>query len=738
MRQFPPTPFRRKSALLISLSSLALLTACGGGEDGGLEDVFTISASPGGNGTLGSYFMASITDEWRSAAASFRNNSARFRLQGGNLLDQNNVEILYNGRPIFSNPLQSSRVDYAHAVGLSGAGEVIAVVDGGFRQGHEVFAGKNNSSTGAPGLDDHGTMVASIAAGNSGTMVGVAPGASLIFSDWGYNPVTNTTTVSDLTDAANAARIRGAVAQNNSWGYNNLPVNSTSFNTVFGDPQGAAWLAALRNYALGTGAWQGGVVVFAVDNDNTGSAGILDGLPLLQTDLQTAWLAVGNAVPIFDDNGVSAAARLESSPCYQSGPWCIMADGYWTAATAGSNRSYGGGTGSSFAAPQVSGALALLAQAFPNLTPHQLRARLLASADNTFTGFVRAGSVDLNETSAVFNHDYSAEYGHGFLDIRAALLPIGQTTMMMSDGATVTTKDYAFSTGGAMGDAVARSLEGIDLTMNDALGGDFAVAAKAFTSEAAPTALAETLAARTFTKDYGATRKAPLNPLADTFAAHPGQTLELNAPDGMTKASVLVGGNNDYGLAVAQTLTEGDLKLDLGVKFARDSGSLMGFSGAGDTGGATMAALTVSLSQDVGTGGFFALSGEMGIADLAAPTAISRVSTANFNSVRLDVGGRDVFGKGDRLSVGIAMPMAVSSGSADMTVPVRSADGTTEVRAVGINLAPEERQMDLSISYQVPMSESSELMFEVLHAENYGNIAGLTDSAAVLGMKWSF
>lgn len=97
-----------------------------------------------------------------------------------------------------------------------------------------------------------------------------------------------------------------------------------------------------------------------------------------------------------------------------------------------------------------------------------------------------------------------------------------------------------------------------------------------------------------------------------------------------------------------------------------------------------------------------------------------------------------MFGKGDRLSVGVAMPMAVSEGSANMTVPVRLLDGGTEVRAVGIDLAPDQRQMDLSISYQVPMSESSELLFEVVRAENYGNIAGVTDSAAVLGMKWSF
>lgn len=724
MRQFPPVPSRRYSTLLLSLSSLALLAACGG-EDGTGGPWFTISGNPGGSGTLGSYFMASITQEWRDAAASFRENNPRFTRQNGTF-------TFFGTTVVFANPLQSSRVDYAHAAGLTGAGEVIAVVDAGFRQTHEAFAGKTNTSTGQPGLDDHGTMVASVAAGNSPSMVGVAPGASLIFSDWGQD------SIADLTAAAVAATSRGAVAQNNSWGFVDTPVNQTEFNTVFGSTEGAAWLTALRSYALGTTGWSGGVVVFAIDNSDVNSAGLMDALPLLQPDLEKAWLAVGNAVPVFDDNGVSALGRLESSPCYQAAAWCILADGFWVGASAVSNTSYQEQTGTSFAAPQVSGALALLAQAFPNLTPHQLRARLLASADNTFTGFSATGTVDLLEGAGVFNHDYSVTYGHGFLDIRAALLPIGPTTLAVGDGATVTTKDYAFSTGGALGDAVSRSLEGVDLTLNDALGGDFSVAAKAFATEAASTPLVETLAARSFGKDYRAARRAPVNPLAGTFAAHSGQSFDVNAPDGLTKASVLLGGAEDFGLAVARTVAEGDISLDLGVKLAHDSGSLMGFSGAGSDGGATMAALTMSLSHDVGTGGFFALSGEMGIADLGTTAAVSRAGAAGFNSIRLDLGSRNVFAREDKLSVGLAMPMAVSSGSADMTVPVRLADGGTEVRAVGINLAPEERQMDLSISYQVPMSETSELMFEVVRAQNYGNIAGMTDSAAVLGMKWSF
>lgn len=723
MRQFPPMSFRGKSSLLVSLSSLALLAACGGGDGGSDTAWFTISGNLVQNGTFGSYYMASITQEWRDAAASFRNNNPRFRIQGGNLLASNGQELIYKGQPVFSNPLQSSRVDYAHALGLSGAGQVIAVVDAGFRRTHEAFAGKSNTSTGAPGIDDHGTTVASIAAGDSSSMVGVAPGASLIFSSWDAQ---------DLAAAANEATRRNAVAQNNSWGFEGYFATQANYDSLLADTDYAAWLRALDTYAAN------GVVVFAISNTQSATqTGLLEALPIFRSSLLSGWLAVGNAVPVFDDTGVRDALRI-SSACMDAARWCLMADGYWYGATATSNSSYDSGYGSSFAAPQVSGALALLAQAFPNLTPHQLRARLLASADNTFTGFVSAGAVDLDETAGVFNHNYSLEYGHGFLDIRAALLPIGQTVLSVGDGQTVTTKDYAFTTGGAMGDAVTRSLDGIDLTMNDALGGDFAVAAKNFATEAAPTDLAQTLSARALGKDFKAARTAPVNPLADTFAAHPGSSFDMNAPDGLTHASVLIGGAEDYGLAVARTLAEGDLTLDVGVKLARDGGSLMGFNGNGNSGGASMAALTMSLSHDVGEGGFFALSGEMGIADLGTTAAVSRAGQASFNSVRLDLGGRDVFGKGDRLSVGVALPMAVSSGSADMTVPVRLADGGTEVRSVGIDLAPQERQVELSISYQVPMSDTSELMFQVIHADNYGNVAGVSDSAAMLGMKWSF
>ncbi|HMS94304.1 MAG TPA: S8 family peptidase [Tabrizicola sp.] len=698
------------------LSALAL-TGCGGGEEGG-DAWFTIAADSGGTGLFGSYFMASITDEWREAAASFRENNPRFVRQDGT--------FTISGVQVFANPLHSSRVDYAHAVGLTGAGAVIAIVDSGFRRTHETFAGKSITTTGNPIVTDHGTMVASVAAGNSSSMVGVAPGADLILSDWGNVVFDN------LRLAAIEAQSRRAVAQNNSWGYTDSPVGQASFDEVFGSTAGTNWLNALRSYALGAAGWSGGVVVFAVDNQDTGSAGIMDALPSIagQGDLARAWIAVGNAIPVFDDSRVTSVARLESSPCYQSGPWCIMADGAWVGASATSNTSYQSRTGSSFTAPQVSGALALLAEAFPGLTPHQLRLRLLASADNRFTGFSATGTIDLDESAGVLNHDWSTLYGHGFLDIRAALLPIGQTTLAMSDGTSIKTQDYAFTTGGAMGDAVTRGLEGIEMTVSDQLGGSFDVAAKAFVATAAP-------AARSFDKDFHQARTAPLSPLAETFAAHPGKSLDLAGPDG-SRASILLGGTKDYGIALSQRLGDGDLALDLGVKFVRDGGSLMGFSGSGGSDGAAMASVMLALSSDTGEGGFFALSGELGVADLGTTAAIASSGSTSFNAVRLDLGGRDVMTEDDRLSLGISLPIAVTSGSAEMLVPVASASGAAETRSIGIDLAPQDRQIDLSISYGVPTGNRSEFRIELVHSMNYGNRAGATDTSGALGIAFRF
>ncbi|MEM6266668.1 MAG: S8 family serine peptidase, partial [Pseudomonadota bacterium] len=86
--------------------------------------------------------------------------------------------------------------------------------------------------------------------------------------------------------------------------------------------------------------------------------------------------------------------------------------------------------------PQVAGAVALLAQAFPNLTGQEIVEILLDTARD----------VGANGTDSIF--------GTGILDIAAAIAPQGATTIAGTDGAVARADDFALGSA-AMGDALS-------------------------------------------------------------------------------------------------------------------------------------------------------------------------------------------------------------------------------------------------------------------------------------------
>ncbi|MFO1176347.1 MAG: S8 family peptidase [Paracoccaceae bacterium] len=706
---------------LMVLASLLALAACKGGGSVSLGQ-----SGPGGAGALGSYYVQSFTP-YESAAAALR-NSAKYLLQSStwHLVDSlgNPISPNYN-----SYPLASVHAEYAHAVGLTGKGQTVAVADTRINPTHEVFAGKtltidSNGALTGTSADDHGTKVSSIIAGQSPGFIGIAPKANLVFGSFSSN-----TTLASIT---NLALNMNAVAQNNSWGYDGLPVSVAGLGIAFSGASGANYLTALDNYAAK------GVVVFALSNDQTHTqATIMDALPAVRPSLEPGWLAVGNAVPTFSGQHVSSV-QLLSAPCYEAAAWCLLADGAWTAATGTSNTGYGFGTGSSFAAPQVSGALALLAEAFPKLTPHDLRLRLLASADNGF--FTPDATLAITPT---FSHGYSNTYGHGFLDIRAALLPIGGTSMSLADGSVQQTNAPMIMSGAALGDAVQRSIQNVQVAVTDSLSGDFKMPGQALLATVQPAPLSRTLMAQALTDDLERIRLGSASLSGQPFAAFQGRTVAVLDPTGSFTASVLMpdrgSAEQSYGIDVKQALTDGATRLDLGLKLTHDGGSVMGFGRADDGGGGTqMASLELGLTQDIGRGGFVTLSGEVGLASLGSQAALSDVSQAVFNSVNLDIGQHDMFTDGDRLSLGVGMPVAVTSGSARLVVPVVHDLGTSSFDSVGLDLAPEHRQVNLALTYQRPLAEGSELMLQLVHADNFGNRAGQSDLAGLVAMQFSF
>ncbi|WP_202658635.1 S8 family peptidase [Fuscibacter oryzae] len=694
--------------MVVVLAVLSLGACKGGGSAGGTD---LPPLTPGGSGTLGSYYVLDFSP-WESIASGVR-SSARYVLQQSTWHFSSAPSVEYT-----SNPLAAARIDYAHAVGLTGKGQTIAVSDGGFNTRHEVFSGKSVTITGQISPDDHGTMVASVAAGNSAKMTGVAPGADLIVGAFD--------TTSLLAQTGTRALQMGAVAWNNSWGYTNTPVNQTSLSNFFTSQADLAYLASLRAYAAQ------GVVVFALSNDETDTnSDLMAALPMFDGSLQDGWLAVGNAVPTFDSTQILSATRL-SAGCLEAAEWCLVADGAWTGAQATSNTAYDFATGSSFAAPQVSGALALLAEAFPSLTPHQLRIRLLAAADNGF--FAADGSTEL---APGFFHDYSTEYGHGFLNVKAALMPIGVAQLSV-DGQAIPLPQATVFSGSGVGDAVAASLASQTMTVVDSLAGDFSVPAKVLSVSAAPVALSARLA------ENGRQAVSGNSAVADAgvegFATFRGTEVAMEAADSPISVRVLLpaGGDGSLGLAVTRHFGDGTSGLDLGLKLTRDGGEVFGLGDGAHGSGTAAASITLGLRGALGQDGFVRVGAEFGLAAASGSGALTDVGQVAFNSLGVDLGQSNLFSQGDRLTIGIDTPVTVTAGHGTTHLPLRSVDGITRMSALDVGLAPDSREMDLKLSYQVPLNERTNLRLDLVRATNYGNRAGVTEAAGALSVRIAF
>ncbi|EKF16835.1 S8 family serine peptidase, partial [Nitratireductor pacificus] len=394
-------------------------------------------------------------------------------------------------------------IDVAHTAKLpdgrnvTGEGTLIAVVDNGYRTTHQELADKTLlrflGDTPALGSDSHGTAVAAIAAGaaDGRGMMGVAPGAALHLSSWAV--VEDGDVPAHIAAATRDAAAHGAVVQNNSWGWQAEKAADAEARAFAGS--GAADYAEHLTLRLGGTAaeWrrlfsaydafqETGVIVFANTNDRAlGDASAWASLPNFVPQLGEAWIAVSNALFSIDGGtGSILEADLLSAPCGTAARFCLTADGSLVVPTAGHDSAYAPGTGTSYAAPQVSGAVALLAQAFPNLAPAERTARLLATARRDWPGFQASIAGETAFAQSV-RRTYSRLYGHGVPDLKAALSPVGGLSIASGrtvfDGARSPLSQGLVAEAPIVGNAIARALAGKRIMAVDALGTGFHVPA---------------------------------------------------------------------------------------------------------------------------------------------------------------------------------------------------------------------------------------------------------------------
>ncbi len=360
----------------------------------------------------------------------------------------------------------------AYARGATGMGETITVVDAGLRETHREFSGVGKFSketlSEAPPSDQsifHGTFVSALAVGNrdgmsGNNMHGVAYDANLHFIGLPPLLLSGPTTLGTLNDQLNADAfnviIEKAVGDilNFSFGpppaistYTREQVRSTLPLTAAALAQTATANADKKIIVWGAGNAGGGTIEFD-------SPQFRAGLGAYFPELQPHVLAV---VALDQDGSIADY----SNRCGIAKLFCLAAPGtdLLSAWHRGDPTEYHVSSGTSFAAPLVSGSLALLRQYFRDqLGNTEVVARLLAMADDTGV------------------YEDSDIYGAGLLDLDAATRPDGQTMLFTGtsfNGPAVAEALSSLNAGAAFGDSLARGLANLEIAAFDALDAPF-------------------------------------------------------------------------------------------------------------------------------------------------------------------------------------------------------------------------------------------------------------------------
>lgn len=408
--------------LCAALGSLALVAGCGGGGGGSVASTPTPAPTPTPTPTPAPTPTPTVTP---TPIASFQTSE-------------------YNR----SNGAVQHGAISAWAAGYSGQGVTIGIVDTGIDTTSHEFTGRIASqsadvagSRGVQAEDDHGTnvaLVATAARDNTG-VVGIAFNATIAMfradkpgSCATYDPNVKDSGC-DFLDSDITKGIDGAVA-----------AGAKVINLSLG---GSAPNAALRS-AVSRATSAGVVVVVSAGNDGDSTDPDVD--PANPDPFASGLQAVGGGAVIIagsvdKDGNFSAfsnkagtgqqwflSARGERVCCvYENGVMKVIdnADG---------TRSVFVFSGTSFSAPQIAGAAALLRQAFPNLTGAQVVDILLKTAKD-------AGATGTDST-----------FGRGIMDIAAAFSAQGVTSLAGS-AQVLPGSDTTLVTSAPMGDAAGQA-----------------------------------------------------------------------------------------------------------------------------------------------------------------------------------------------------------------------------------------------------------------------------------------
>ena len=728
-----------------------------------------------------------------------------------------------------TNSFELINLHKAWAYGLTGAGTTVIVSDGSFDSDSLAFNSAADKVTISGSITEcsnaaltcHGAATAGLIAadiGDSGS-VGVAPNAKLILTDYDLE---------STTTALNSAP-SSTVAINNSWGFNASLIddeialktsNGWSSSELFANRMygntNSTNTAKVTNWVDAMDDFQDhGVIVFSNSNTSANdNAEITAALPEIFPELAEAFIAAvnidvgGHTTHSAGVNGPTGYRRW-SAPCGDAAKYCLAGDGTvinvlnsanrWTLGLYDTDGNNANGPenvlyGTSFVAPMISGAVALIAEAFPNQDPEDWVDRLLASADNSI-GYTHIGYVEFGNG---VKHGYSHDAGHGILDIYAALQPITSNsyTQMMHYGTSLESQGQSYALNQtqmiamqSIGDSLAKALEGEVTYFYDALDGGFAFDM----GQTIRPSLSVVKPSISIDHEIGETKSLKYKKLSFTnsFSENKNRSGYLTFTESEAN-STLIGfasngswnGYNDAsyvfpflsdiqggtGINFGNDLGNGYLTLSYNIEgqdgqnaisakdaltfgykaspiknvnisyllgFADENESFLGVKGTGafDFDGADNKTTFFGLKSDIKLSNKQFINFGFGLSDTAINKnnegIIQSMSGLTADSFEIGFTTFDTFGP-DMLSISISQPSRVSSGSAELKIAgLANSDGTIPYTYKNVSMEPSGRQLDFAITYNYELNDFSSLRIKMMMTDEKGHDADVDREESV-------
>ena len=642
-----------------------------------------------------------------------------------------------SGLAPYGRNLETIGAPVAWSRGWTGAGSTLAILDTGIDLDHAEFDGRivgaecfiRGCEMGLETVQDgnsvsHGTHVAGIAAAaldGVGT-TGVAPDADLLIGkvayNWGFYDF------SVVEDAMNWAISNGADAINMSGNYN---VDATYKSSVVAVGDGAYRSTDTRSN-------------FATDgyaNLMTDSY-ILPGLVNAMQDNETVLvMSAGNqglAFPTFpahyaiaeDENGelllggralvvgnwdirldrLATASNAAGTMCFEFAAdgscandrrvsdFYIMAPGMWVASTSNDGE-YRTNSGTSMAAPAVTGAVGIVHQMWPYMTGANIVQLLLNTADKDITGY------DVNV------------HGQGLLDLDNATRPqgaLGIPTTGRVEGARNSVSSGTIALQGGSISALETVMAVDDYDRNFYFNGNDMVAA-ADTRTADPTRAAQLGFAPDYYFGYGAGQVVAQGPAALNVSNNGSMSIAYTADNNLMFGAVSENGSFLGNVA---------------------DNAMMRVNGASTV----YAGYNMSYTLNTNTELFGNATVGVTTLDVDSNSMMQSANTVMSNSATLGV--RRAVDKNTTFGFVASLPVAITNGSATFqTATGVSAAGDVEYASVSSDLSAQRREVDLGFFHSYNVNN----MFTVdTHVEARVNYAGTDRTAFGAGaaLTWRF